>query len=260
MRIIKWITAALLLLTTVCYLGNEIFISVTGRETGPVLSGPEEILEVSVKADEQDLLEGITAWDDQDGDLTEQIIVGGISKLVGGDTAKVTCLVFDSDDNMASLVRRIRYTDYHRPVISLKEALVYASTDAARILEQVVVTDSIDGDLSDGARVSTLWPTSHDQVYSATVQVTNSMGDSASVDVPVIIRQFRADRPQIRLTKQIIYVDVGSEFDPWDYTRRTGGLEIENHVDTTQPGCYWVWYFDNSTSVQGLEILTVVVQ
>lgn len=260
MRIVKWITAVLLLLTAVCYMGNGIYEKVSGKDQGPVITGPEEVLEVSVTAGEEELLAGITAWDQQDGDLTGQIIVGGVSKLVGGDTAKVTCLVFDSDDNMASLVRPIRYTDYCRPVIELTDALVYSGTETALLLERVRVTDSLDGDLSASARVSSLWPTDRDQVFSATILVTNSMGDTASVEVPVIIREENAARPQIHLTEQIVYVDQGSSFDPWDYTSRSGGLEIENNVDTSQPGCYWVWYYDNSTSVQGLAILTVVVQ
>lgn len=259
MRIVKWITTVLLLLTTVCYIGNGIYQGLSGKDEGPEIYGPEAVLEVSVTAGDEALLEGLTAQDAQDGDLTDQIIVGGVSKLVGGDTAKVTCLVFDSDDNMATLVRQIRYTDYHRPVIDLKEPLVYTNTDAARLLEQVLVTDAIDGDISDKARVSSLWPTEREQVYSATIQVTNSMGDYASVEVPVIIREEDPARPQIQLTKQIVYVEQGSRFEPRDYVRKTG-LEVENNVDTSVPGCYWVWYYDNSASVQGLAILTVVVQ
>lgn len=260
MRTIKWILAALLAVVTALYAANGVYARLSGRNEGPVLSCTDEVLEVSVHDDESVLLTGVTAMDEQDGDLTGEIIVGGVSKLIGGDRAKVTCLVFDSDDNMASCVRVIRYTDYRRPVISVREPLEYASVDAARLLERVTASDVVDGDLSGDVRVSSLWPTDHSQVYSATVQVTNSMGDTASVEVPVMIREEDPARPVIGLTEQIVYIPQGSEFDPADYVRGGSGLEIQNDVDTGRTGSYWVWYFDNSAAVQGLAILTVVVE
>lgn len=260
MRTIRWILAALLAVVTVLYAMNGISERISGRDEGPVLTCAEEVLEVSVRDEESVLLTGVTAMDKQDGDLTDEIIVGGVSKLIGGDTAKVTCLVFDSDDNMASCVRLIRYTDYRRPIITLNAPLEYATTDAARLLERVEVSDVIDGDLTVSARVSTLWPTEHSQVYSATIQATNSMGDTASVKVPVIIREENPSRPEVRLKSQIVYIDQGSAFDPMDYVTGGRALEIQNDVDTTRTGCYWVWYFNNSGAVQGLAILTVVVE
>ena len=196
----------------------------------------------------------MTASDAQDGDLTDRIIVGDVSKLVGTDLAKVTCLVFDSDDNMASLTRQVRYTDYRRPVFQLTQPLEFASTREAKLLDRVRVTDSVDGDISGKARVSTLWPTDNDQVYSATVTVTNSMGDIANVEVPVIIRLTPS---AIRLRQQIIYVAVGESFDPMDYViAGRSGLTARCEGTTEEPGCWWVWY-ENSND---FAIATVVVE
>lgn len=254
MRILRMLTAALLAVTAVLYIGNGLFTRLSGREAGPVIECPEEVLEVSIHDGEQVLLTGVTARDDQDGDLTDRVMVGGVSKLIGGDRAKVTCMVFDSDDNMASLVRQVRYTDYRRPRISLKAPLVFANEKEARLLEQVEVTDVLDGDLSEKARVSTLWATDDKGVYSATVLVTNSMGDTAMVDVPVLIGRSGGG---IRLRQQVIYLQQGDAFDPKAaLASDASGVQIHSEVDTAKAGCYWVRY----SRGDALAILTVVVE
>ena len=207
-----------------------------------------------MNATEEELLAGVTAQDAQDGDLTHRIIVGGVSKLIGTDLAQVTCLVFDSDDNMASLTRQVRYTDYRRPVFQLTEPLEYASTEEAKLLSRVQVTDAVDGDISHRARVSTLWPTEEENIYSATITVTNSMGDLADVEVPVIIRSTPS---AIRLRKQIVYVTAGRDFDPMDYVASgKTGLTARCEGTTDEPGSWWVWYKNGND----FAILTVVVE
>ena len=253
MRILRMLTAALLAVTAVLYIGNGLFARLSGREVGPVIECPEEVLEVSIHDGEQALLTGVTARDDQDGDLTDRVMVGGVSKLIGGDRAKVTCMVFDSDDNMASLVRQVRYTDYRRPRISLKAPLVFADEKEAKLLEQVEVTDVLDGDLSEKARVSTLWATEDEGVYSATVLVTNSMGDTAMVEVPVLIGRSGG----ILLRRQVIYLQQGEAFDPKAALASDAtGVQIQSEVDTAKAGCYWVRY----SRGDALAILTVVVE
>lgn len=253
MKAIKTILAALLALTAALYIGNGIFERVSGRNEGPVIHCTDEVLEISVHDGDEVLLAGVTAGDPQDGDLTGSVIVGGKSKLIGGNTAKVACMVFDSDDNMASLVRTVRYTDYRRPVISLEQPLVYASAKEAKLLKNVHVTDMLDGDLSDKVRVSTLWATDDERVYSATILVTNSMGDTASVEVPVLI----GEQGSIRLRRQILYLQQGADFDPLAQLQSDrSGVEVRNEVDTQTAGCYWVWY----TKGEQLAILTVVVE
>lgn len=254
MRILRLIAAALFAVTAVLYVGSGVYTRLSGREEGPVIECPEEVLEVSIHDGDQVLLTGVTARDSQDGDLTDRVMVGGVSKLIGGDRAKVTCMVFDSDDNMASLVRQVRYTDYRRPRIALTEPLVFDDDSQAKLLSRVTVTDVLDGDLSGKARVSTLWATGDEGVYSATILVTNSMGDTAMVDVPVLIGRSYGS---IRLQQQVLYLALGEDFDPLAQLQsdRTG-VRVDSEVDTQTAGCYWVRY----SRGQELAILTVVVE
>ena len=254
MRAIRWILCALLVVTAALYTATGVMEHFSGTDEGPVIECGEEILAVSVHASEAELLAGVTARDAQDGDLTDRIIIGGVSKLIGTDLAKVTCMVFDSDDNMATLTRQIRYTDYRRPTFQLTQPLEFDSTKEAKLLSRVRVTDAIDGDISDRTQVSTLWATGHDQVYSATITVINSTGDIADVKVPVIIRSTPS---AIRLRQQIVYVSAGESFDPmaWVSFGKTG-LTARCEGTTEEPGCWWVWY-ENSND---FAIMTVVVE
>ena len=82
--------------------------------TPPVISFDSDVLEISVRTKQEELLSGVTAWDDSDGDLSSEVAVKSISKLIGKDTAKITYIVFDKADNMATATRTLRYTDYKR--------------------------------------------------------------------------------------------------------------------------------------------------
>lgn len=255
MRAIRWIVTVLLAVTAVLYFGTFLMQSGSDRKEGPEIICPEEPLEVSVRDADAALLADVTAADPQDGDLTEQVIVGGVSQLVGTDTATVTYLVFDRDDNMASAQRQIRYTDYHRPVIQLTQPLQYASKSEAKLLNRVTVTDAVDGDLSHQARVSTLWATEDERVFSASVTVTNSRNDITSVEVPVIISR---EPSSILLREQVLYLKQGESFDPLScVTSSRTGVKVRSEVDTGAAGCYWVWY---TNSGGDLSILTVVVE
>lgn len=267
MRTIKVLLIALLVVTAALFGATEVYSRVSGREEPPRITCAQEVLEVSVEDDDTALLAGVTAWDDQDGDLTGQILVAGVSKLIGGDTAKVTYLVFDSHDNMASAVGLIRYRDYRRPTFIVDRPLDFSSTSSARLLDEVRAEDVIDGDLTENIRVSSLWPTDHSDVYSVTLQVTNSMGDTASVKMPVLIRSDSSVRPQILLKEYLVYVEKDSDFDPMDYVQAVQlrgktldtRVEVTSEVDLTKEGSYWVWYRCDA-DVDGLSILTVVVE
>lgn len=269
MRTIKQVLIILLVLLTIGLIATNIYLGSSDRKEPPVISCSSEILEVSASDDETALLAGVTATDPQDGDLTDQVIVGGISKLISKDTAKVTLLVFDSDDNMGMLIRYIRYTDYQRPLFAIKEPLVYSSTDEVNLLSRLSATDVVDGDITKQIRVSTLAPTDSSDVYDISIQVTNSVGDTAWLDLPVLVQQTDPLRPIITLDSYLIYVDVGTEFDPAAnivsvITEQTPGniadVTINSNVDTSKADTYRVTYTYNSNGNVGTAIATVVVQ
>lgn len=269
MRTIKQILIIALVLLAAGHIATNIYLGSSNRNDPPVITCPEGALEVSARDDESVLLTGITASDAQDGDLTDQVIIAGISKLISNDTAKVTYLVFDSNDNMGSCVRYIRYTDYRRPQFDVTEPLVYSTTEDVSVLSRLTATDVVDGDITDRIRVSTLSPTNNSELYNITIQVTNSVGDTAWLQLPVLLLEYNPMRPTVNLSSQLVYLDVGGHFDPKAYLESVdipGGdasiddVVIESTVDTNQADTYQVVYSYNYNDNVGRSILTVVVQ
>lgn len=269
MRALKHTILILLVALFAAYIGTRIYQGSSTRKEPPTISCPEGVLEVSANDDESVVLTGVTAEDAQDGDLTDQIIIGGISKLISKDTAKVTLMVFDSDQNMGKVVRYIRYTDYQRPQFAVTKPLVFSSTKEVSLLERLKALDVKDGDISNRIRVSTLATTNNSEVYDITIQVTNSMGDTAWLQLPVIVQETNPMRPVIELNSYLVYVAEGDSFDPNTYLAglavagvpmETNLVSVSSDVNTAEAGTYRVIYSYSSSGINGMAILTVVVQ
>lgn len=269
MKTIKQILVILLVLLTLGKVASYFYIGSSDQKVPPVMYCPSDILEVSASDNESVLLQGITAIDEQDGDITSRISISGRSKLITNDTAKVTFIVFDSDDNMASCVRQIRYTDYHRPTFEILQPLVYSSTEGVSVLPRLKATDVVDGDLSNNIRVSTQEPTSNSEIFNVSIQVTNSVGDTSLLQLPILILQTDPRRPEITLTDYLVYVDRDTSFSPDFYLHSLSvpgkdvpltDVQISSDVNTAESGTYYVHYTYSSDGIMGTAILTVVVQ
>lgn len=269
MRIIRIVLVLVFLAVGGLYLFNDLVSDRSAAAEPPVISCDSEILEVSVNDGDGILLEGVTAADPQDGDLTGQILVSGVSKLIDGDTAKVTYVVFDADDNMATLTRHIRYTDYRLPRFSLDEPLIYTANEEIILLDRLHAEDAIDGDITDLIRVSYTLPTADPEVYTVDVQVTNSMGDTAFLTLPIIIRNEIITRPVVELDTCLVYLEQGSTFRARRYLSgatydglsvSSDNVSISGDVDTDVPGTYQVRYTCTYAGRTGDTILTVVVE
>ena len=269
MRTIKMILIVVLVLVTAAFCLTNFSQSLTGANVGPTISCGSDVLDISVSDPESALLTGITAQDRQDGDLTARIQIQGVSKMLSGNTAKVTYLVFDSDGNMASLTRRVRYTDYEAPRFEVKQQLRYASNESIELLDRLQVTDAIDGDITNNIRVSSLSGTSDPEIYTVSLQVTNSMGDTSRVTLPVILESGTAVRPEVKLGAYLVYLQAGSSFSAQNYllgvettegSGNTADVDISGQVDTSTPGTYMVYYRYYHNTTVGTSVLTVVVE
>lgn len=269
MRLLKLLLIVVLAVVTVLYGITALSDRLSGDTEAPRISCPAQTLELSVRDPEVKLFSDVTATDRQDGDLTDQIRILGVSKLITEDTAKVTYVVFDSDGNGARCTRYIHYTDYSRPVFAIKRPLVYSANEPIPLLDRLQVTDVIDGDITSSVRVSALSATSDSEVFTVTLQVTNSMGDTARITLPVIMLDTTSFRPDIQLSEQLVYVKAGSSFNANQYlmgvtypggTGSVTDVQITSTVDISTPGTYMVYYRYPHNGTVGIAILTVVVQ
>lgn len=255
-----------LVLVTAAFAAGQVYSRVVTDTVPPVITLDSDSITVSVEDGRDALLRGVTASDAKDGDLTGQIIVSSVSKLISNNTAKVSYMVFDKAGNMASATRYVFYSDYHRPRFMLITPLVYSLGETVSITGRLQAQDAVDGDITSSIRVlSSDIISSTEGVYNLTLQVINSLGDTAQVTLPVTIRAEADGDSAVKLRRYLVYVGLGDNFEPRNYiesvsTGSVSDVRIDSNVDTQSAGCYLVTYTVTSGGRSSSALMTVVVE
>jgi hypothetical protein len=124
---------------------------------------------------------GATAWDADDGDLTNAITVSGAidTRVLGAQT--LTYSVSDSDSNRAMAVRTVHVVDVMPPTVVLRGASELAlALGAAFIDEGALATDDHDGDVSARIVIDGTVDTAHAGTYRVIYAVSDASGNAAS--------------------------------------------------------------------------------
>lgn len=236
----------------------------------PTISAPQEVLEVSVKDDDEKLLEGLSAADEEDGDLSDSIFIESMSEFDNDNCRTVTYAVFDSDDNLSRATRRIRYSDYSAPRITLNQALCISYNNYnVQLQDYVGATSSVDGDIS--AKVSVNSEAQDGNNNYATFSVTDSCGTTSSLRLKI---DQLWDEPSLTITLSdyLIYVDKGTEIDAEDYIESVSdrGIEdgdliddisIQDNYNADEEGTYeFIYRIERTSGEYGITKLVVVVQ
>ena len=282
MRFFRRVVIAIFIASLAVYAGTNIYENKTTDTDPPQITSDTEVLEISVESDEDALLEGLTAYDNKDGDLTDSIMVYGKSFFTEKGTITVDYVVFDSDYNVASFSRKVCYTDYTSPEFAVDEVLYFGENTSEDIEDYVTAVDVLDGDITDSVRVDTSeLDTETAGTYTVTFSVTNSYGDTSELEVYVTIGETSRQYGVI-LKSSLVYIDKGSSFDAEEYIDKyissqgeeldVEGLSVyedgyyvldvdaDSDVDTKTPGTYTVKYSWSTSSTGGSAYLTVVVR
>ncbi len=244
---------------------------ISSDNTIPSIKIEGEIIDVSIKATNEDLLKGVTAFDEKDGDLTSKVFVEAISKFYEKGVCKVTYAVCDSNNHVAKASRKIRYTDYTSPVFSLNKSTCYSLYETINLSEDIVATDCIDGNISRHMIItSDNYASSLAGVFSMNVSVTNSNGDTTELILPLIIEDRNLSAPTIELNKYLIYSKKGTQINFQDFIVSAqdsaeqdlkSSVKIESNIDFNTPGTYSVHYYATDANGQrGHTVLVVVVE
>lgn len=193
----------------------------------PEIVFAEDSIECSIHADNKELLEGVTAIDNVDGDISENVMISGIQITNDPETEEntkefeITYVVFDSSNNMTTASRKLSYTDYYSPRFGLKSKLQFDSVAAVKLLNVIKAEDCIDGNISGQVSLQQDRECTGFGTYDCVATVTNSLGDSAQLLLTYRVVDSASDeeglRPDITLTDYIIYLKKGAKFRPTDY-------------------------------------------
>lgn len=256
----KWPYVLLIILCLVIFGAYRTVKQIRADTEAPKITVDTQQLQVSVQDDKSALLQGVTASDNRDGDVTASLLVENIRLLDKDGTLTVTYAAFDKAGNVAKAERQVQYTDYESPKFSLSAPLAFAQNSNFDILSIIGAQDAVDGDIQHRIRATSLDENSVAALGSHKVQfrVTNSLGDTVELVFPVEVYAAGTYEASLSLTQYLVYLSVGSSFRadsylgdftlnqettslrgrlPDGFSLRTSGM-----VNTKTPGVYSVAY------------------
>lgn len=239
--------------------------------TIPQITVEEEMITVSLNATDEELLRGITAYDEKDKDLTDKVIIESVSRFIRKGVSKVTYAVCDSDNNTAKATRLIQYEGYESPQFSVKGNLCFSLFEHIDIRNLIAATDSLEGNISSKIIVtSDDYSASISGAFSLNVSVTNSKGDYSTITLPLIVEDRPLSVPVIELSEYLVYTSVGGNIDFSSYVvdaldaeenSLKNNITVESTVNFSVPGTYHVHYYaTDSKGLRGHSVMTVIVE
>lgn len=237
--------------------------------TYPEITINDDMIDVSLSATHEELLRGVTAYDEKDGDLTNKIIIESISKFVEPRVSVVTYAVCDGDNHVATGTRRIRYTEYTPPRFTMSGSLVYSLTDKIKITDVIGAVDVIDGDIGKSVIINASdFESNTEGVFTISVQASNSKGDVITMSLPIYVENNGLSAPEIELTDYLVYTKVCEPIDPQNYLKSisTENIDPESYMIDTDynpdaAGTYQVhFYVTDTNGRKGHSILTIIVE
>ena len=260
MKKTKFLPPVLILLCAGLFVGYQTWDRSNTDTTPPEITIETETIQTSVSTSGSTLLQGVTAADDRDGDVTDSLVVESIKALDSSGNVQVTFAAFDRSGNVAKGSRTVRYTDYQPPRFALNCAMVYSSNASFDPLENITASDSLDGNITHRIRAMSMDDTSISTPgdHEVEFRVTNSLGDTARLTLPVTVYASSAYNLSAELEEYLIYLPRGSSFEaeaylldvcynrnsvlidgelPDNYT-----IHIADEVNTNIPGVYPVDY------------------
>lgn len=150
---------------------------------------------------------GYTATDECDGDLTASVTVDGTVDGNTYGTYTLTYRVTDSSGNVGVTTRTVRIADLNAPIISLRgETSTYIKVGTPYTDPGFTASDNMDGDLTAKVSVTGGVDTSKMGINTITYQVTDSFGNTTTVNRSVYVYQKQMIANPINPGNKVVYL------------------------------------------------------
>ena len=280
MKKVKKLLLILLIASISLLIGFKLWELLTLDSTPPVISCPDQVMDVSINITDKELLEGVSAYDDHDGDLSQHIVVETLSSMNSDLTREVVYAVMDMNNNVSRATRTVRYTDYEAPRILLIQPLRISKPDQlGKLLSSIQASSTLDGDLSNKLKCNfhNGTPIDSEGIYDVELRVSDSTGNSTIIPTVLEIYDGQSENIHVELNEYLLYLHVNDAFSPEDYfgakkenewvneelrAQQLKDLSIESNVDTSVPGVYHATYTvaHEEAKTMGRSRLIVVVE
>ena len=216
---------AMLFLACAALLAGNVVVYIGEDRNGPEISVPQEEITYVAGTDTSALLNGVTAQDDRDGDVTDTVTIESIIPNANQTGASVVYVAKDSKNNVTKETRTILYsTDANQAAAQAAAEQVAADQAAA---EQAAQGDAA----------------------GESAQTT----DDGAAQNEAAIAALSAESPRFYLTQYSVELERGAELNELSYVQDITddedsreelyqGIRISGEVDTNTPGEYTLEY------------------
>lgn len=206
-------------------------IADSSRKNPPVIKCDSgEIIEVPTKTSDKELLKYVTAFDEEDGDLTKNIIVERQNYFLEKGLTTVNFAVCDSDNNTVKLKKKIRFSDYTSPQIELLDDLIIPTQETVSFKNITTVVDKYDGNISGKTKIiSPNYNKLEAGEYDVNFKVTNSFSDTCDITVKAIVTDEDYSAASIKLSKYSLYTKIGETVNFRDYIKGIVSTNGQNY-------------------------------
>lgn len=259
----RWLPVIVLCICAALFFGYRFYKHAVIDTVPPTITvddGEGVIHTVSMNDLDAGLLQGVTAYDHRDGDVTASILVEQVGNITKDHQVQVVYAAFDAAGNVAKLQRTVQLTDYVAPRFTLSAPLAFVYGTNFDPLKQIGAKDLSDGNISHRVKATLMDDSAitAEGTHSVLFRVSNSLGDTSQLILPVEVYYSGRYDAQLILTDYLVYLPLHARFDPEDYlleyiaagqtTDLTAGLPenmeltVNGEVDTSQPGVYTIGY------------------
>ena len=216
---------AMLFLACAALLAGNVVVYIGEDRNGPEISVPQEEITYVAGTDTSALLNGVTAQDNRDGDVTDTVTIESIIPNADQTGASVVYVAKDSKNNVTKETRTILY-----------------STDANQTAAQAAA-DQAAQDQAAAEQAA--------QGYAAGESAQTT--DDGAAQNEAAIAALSAESPRIYLTQYSVELERGAELNELSYVQDISddedsrdelyqGIQISGEVDTNTPGEYTLEY------------------
>ena len=211
-------------------------------DQAPTISFPDD-LHLHLGQKSFNLMDGVSAHDVEDGDLTNKVVYGSTVDVNTEGTYQVTYQVTDSAGHKTSATRDVVVTN-DAPVIHVSGKNQTEVGHAFDPLQGVTADDYQDGDLTTEIKVAGDVDTSKLGDYELIYTVTDKNGAVTTLKRSVTVF---ATAPTLDVSKVPTELKVGDQFNPKANVTAVSPygdviVAVDGSVDTSKPGSYELAY------------------
>ena len=240
--------------------GIFLYLKIDADTTPPEIHVDNENLEYQAGMDEEQLLEGVTAEDNRDGNVSSSLEVESIYISEEKETATVVYVAKDSSNNVAKLRHAVKCKEgslQESDENTEPEETQEETSQGENTTDETVVDETVQGD-------------------STEKQETEASSDQKAQEAKKLqeekIQSLDAGAPRIYLKEYYVEMKVGDTFEQLSYVSdiqddkdQSGDLykriQIQGEVNTAAEGTYTLTYYvtDSENHMSNQAELTVVV-